>query len=100
MAANIVTKNKTKFRVNTDIGAFRQALYDAGYIDAAVNFIYNDKRAKNRRLKSWCLVNYYRPDRQTGSIEQLAIALEKYFGDRLISHNRYKGNNYIVCLKY
>ena len=94
-----------KYRTNTDIGAFRQALADAGFTEqAADGLIFNDKNDRSRRLKLWfggSVVNADEHQRQ-----QLHDALLKYFGDRMIMCGSYTSNNgwrkhtsYIVRLK-
>lgn len=94
-----------KYRTNTDVGAFRQALADAGFTEQAENGIFfNDKNDRSRRLKLWfggSVVNADEHQRQ-----QLHDALLKYFGDRMIMCGSYTSNNgwrkrtsYIVRLK-
>ncbi len=94
-----------KYRTNTDVGAFRQALADAGFTEqAADGLIFNDKNDRSRRLKLWfggSVVNADEHQRQ-----QLHDALLKYFGDRMIMCGSYTSNNgwrkhtsYIVRLK-
>ena len=94
-----------KYRTNTDVGAFRQALADAGFTEqAADGLIFNDKNDRSRRLKLWfggSVVNADEHRRQ-----QLHDALLKYFGDRMIMCGSYTSNNgwrkhtsYIVRLK-
>lgn len=94
-----------KYRTNTDVGAFRQALADAGFTEqAADGLIFNDKNDRSRRLKLWfggSVVNADEHQRQ-----QLRDALLKYFGDRMIMCGSYTSNNgwrkhtsYIVRLK-
>lgn len=97
---------KKKYRVDTDIGAFRQALADAGFADQAENgSFFNDKGVERRRLKLWfgravCEA----PEQQR---QQLTTALLKYFGDRLIMNGSYANEwdrrcnrlSYIVRLK-
>lgn len=94
-----------KYRTNTDVGAFRQALADAGFTGQAKNGIFfNDKNDRSRRLKLWfggSVVNADEHQRQ-----QLHDALLKYFGDRMIMCGSYTSNNgwrkhtsYIVRLK-
>lgn len=94
-----------KYRTDTDVGAFRQALADAGFTEQAENGIFfNDKNDRSRRLKLWfggSVVNADEHQRQ-----QLHDALLKYFGDRMIMCGSYTSNNgwrkhtsYIVRLK-
>lgn len=94
-----------KYRTNTDVGAFRQALADAGFTEQAENGIFfNDKNDRSRRLKLWfggSVVNADEHQRQ-----QLHDALLKYFGVRMIMCGSYTSNNgwrkhtsYIVRLK-
>lgn len=94
-----------KYRTGTDVGAFRQALADAGFTEqAADGLIFNDKNDRSRRLKLWfggSVVNADEHQRQ-----QLHDALLKYFGDRMIMCGSYTSNNgwrkhtsYIVRLK-
>lgn len=94
-----------KYRTGTDVGAFRQALADAGFTEQAENGIFfNDKNDRSRRLKLWfggSVVNADEHQRQ-----QLHDALLKYFGDRMIMCGSYTSNNgwrkhtsYIVRLK-
>lgn len=94
-----------KYRTGTDVGAFRQALADAGFTEqAADGLIFNDKNDRSRRLKLWfggSVVNADEHQRQ-----QLRDALLKYFGDRMIMCGSYTSNNgwrkhtsYIVRLK-
>ena len=83
--APIPTPSQKKYRINTDIGAFRQALADAGFVEQAEDgTIFNDKNVNSRRLKLWfgravC-------DAPVEQKEALGNALKKYFGDRLIDH--------------
>lgn len=95
-----------KYRTDTDVGAFRQALADAGFTEQAENGIFfNDKNDRSRRLKLWfggSVVNADEHQRQ-----QLHDALLKYFGDRMIMCGSYTSNNgwrkhtsYIVRLKW
>lgn len=94
-----------KYRTDTDVGAFRQALADAGFTEQAENGIFfNDKNDRSRRLKLWfggSVVNADEHQRQ-----QLHDALLKYFGVRMIMCGSYTSNNgwrkhtsYIVRLK-
>ena len=89
-AAPIPTPPQKKYRTNTDAGAFRQALADAGFVKQAEDgTIFNDKNVNSRRLKLWfgravC-------DAPAEQKEALGNALKKYFGDRLIDHGSHAG---------
>lgn len=95
-----------KYRTDTDIGAFRQALADAGFVEQAENGIFfNDKNVDSRRLKLWfgnAVVNAN--EKQDRALNN---ALLKYFGDRLIMCGSYAAawdqprgrKSYIVRLK-
>lgn len=87
-----------KYRTNTDVGAFRQALYDAGFRQGQADGpIFNDKGVDSRRLKLW-----FGKDIVDGSKVQmwaLNKALKKYFGDRLISHGKYVSEGYMAGMK-
>lgn len=84
-AAPIPTPPPKKYRTNTDAGAFRQALADAGFVKQAEDgTIFNDKNVNSRRLKLWfgravC-------DATGEQKEALGNALKKHFGDRLLDH--------------
>lgn len=105
VAAPLPKVPEKKYRTNTDVGAFRQALADAGFVEqAADGLIFNDKNVDSRRLKLWfggSVVNADEHQRQ-----QLRDALLKYFGDRMIMCGSYTSNNgwrkhtsYVVRLK-
>lgn len=97
-AAPLPKVPEKKYRTNTDIGAFRQALLDAGFSKQADSQIFNDKNVDSRRLKLW-----FGRSVVTGSVasrELLDQALKHYFGDRLISHGEHEYEySYIVRLK-
>lgn len=77
-----------KYRTDTDIGAFRQALADAGFVEQAENGIFfNDKNVDNRRLKLWFGTAVV--DAEEWQANALKAALLKYFGDRLIMCGSY-----------
>ena len=77
-----------KYRTNTDIGAFRQALADAGFVEQAENGIFfNDKNVDTRRLKLWFGTAVV--DAEEWQANALKAALLKYFGDRLIMCGSY-----------
>jgi hypothetical protein len=77
-----------KYRTNTDIGAFRQALADAGFVEQAENGIFfNDKNVDSRRLKLWFGTAVVDAEEWQG--QALRAALLKYFGDRLIMCGSY-----------
>ena len=95
-----------KYRTDTDIGAFRQALADAGFTEQAENGIFfNDKNVDSRRLKLW--FGRAVVEAEQWQANALNAALLKYFGDRLIMCGSYatewdKHRNrlsYIVRLK-
>lgn len=95
-----------KYRTDTDIGAFRQALADAGFTEQAENGIFfNDKNVDNRRLKLW--FGRAVVEAEQWQANALNAALLKYFGNRLIMCGSYatewdKHRNrlsYIVRLK-
>lgn len=95
-----------KYRTNTDVGAFRQALADAGFAEQAENGIFfNDKNVDNRRLKLW--FGRAVVEAEDWQANALKAALLKYFGDRLIMCGSYatewdkrRGTlSYIVRLK-
>ena len=84
--------NAKKFRTNTDVGSFRQALYNAGFIDRADELIFNDKNVDSRRLKLWfagSVVNATEAQKQ-----KLDLALQAQFGDRLLRHGAIKGSTW------
>ena len=89
-AAPIPTPPQKKYRTNTDVGAFRQALADVGFVKQAEDgTIFNDKNVNSRRLKLWfgravC-------DATNEQKEALDNALKKYFGDRLLDHGPHSG---------
>lgn len=77
-----------KYRTDTDIGAFRQALADAGFVEQAENGIFfNDKNVDSRRLKLWFGTAVVDAEEWQG--QALRAALLKYFGDRLIMCGSY-----------
>lgn len=79
-----------KYRTNTDVGAFRQALHDAGFVRQAEDgTIFNDKNVDSRRLKLYfggAVANADDDQRR-----KFADALKKYFGARLLDHGTYIG---------
>lgn len=95
-----------KYRTDTDIGAFRQALADAGFTEQAENGIFfNDKNVDSRRLKLW--FGRAVVEAEDWQANALKAALLKYFGNRLImcgsyatewDHRRNR-TSYIVRLK-
>lgn len=95
-----------KYRTDTDVGAFRQALADAGFVEQAENgFFFNDKNVDSRRLKLWFGRAVVEADQW--QVDALKAALLKYFGDRLIMCGSYATEwdrhrnrmSYIVRLK-
>lgn len=94
-----------KYRTNTDVGAFRQALHDAGFTDEADNIIFNDKRQNSRRLKLWFGRNVF--DASAAKQRKLAAALSRHFGNRLVETSADTGKgpggrtfSFIVRLKF
>lgn len=95
-----------KYRTDTDVGAFRQALADAGFVEQAENGIFfNDKNVDSRRLKLW--FGRAVVEAEDWQANALKAALLKYFGNRLImcgsyatewDHRRNR-TSYIVRLK-
>lgn len=77
-----------KYRTDTDTGAFRQALYDAGFVDQAERgSIFNDKGQETRRLKLWFARSVV--NAEDWQQQALKAALLKYFGKRLIMCGSY-----------
>lgn len=107
MTADVVQKQQAKFHVHTDIGKFRQALYNAGFVEQAENgFFFNDKNVDSRRLKLWFAAPVI--DASDDQKKKLEIALQDQFGDSLLSHGVYYQNrgwgqpqrrSYIIRLK-
>lgn len=87
--------NKPKYQIDTDTGAFRQALFEASFVKGADGTIFNDKNVDSRRLKLWG--GQINAHGTTTQLRRLDAALKKYFGDRLISHGTY-GSSYVVRL--
>lgn len=78
------------YRINTDVGAFRQALHDAGFVKQAEDgAIFNDKNVDSRRLKLY--FGGAVADASKAQKEKLGDALKKYFGERLLEHGPYIG---------
>lgn len=98
VAAPLPKVPEKKYRTNTDVGAFRQALADAGFVEqAADGLIFNDKNVDSRRLKLW--FGKAVVDGSKAQMWALNEALKKYFGDRLISHGKYVSEGYMADVK-
>lgn len=81
--SNDVPKKKPYFRTFTDVGAIRNALYDAGYHDIATSaFVYNDARTDGRRIKVAYVGTAFFDDR--ARYGKFCLALTNIFGDRLL----------------
>lgn len=81
--ATPLPKVKPLFRANTDTGKFRQALYDAGFQQTAINgTVYNDPRVGGNRLKLYFARSV--ADANTQQMDELNNQLLKQFGDRLL----------------
>lgn len=76
-----------KFRTDTDVGTFRQALYNCGFAAAADQIIFNDKNTDSRRLKLWFAGDVL--NASAARKEQLMEELNALFGDRLLMCGSY-----------
>jgi hypothetical protein len=94
-------KPEPTFRTSTDVGLFRQCLYNVGLPEAArEGIIYNDKNVASRRLKLDYTIGderemMYDPSGKT--VRELTELLVREFGDRFIRGEVY-GCGYVLHL--
>ena len=102
---NLTSPKPKKYRTTTDVGAFRQALYNCGFATAADSHIFNDKNTDSRRLKLWFASDVL--NSSVDSRDKLRNELVAQFGDRLLmcgsyhqkSDHRPNRVSYIIRLK-
>lgn len=84
---------KPYFRTFTDVGAIRNALYNAGYHDiATAASVYNDARANDRRIKVAYVGKAFFDDR--ARYGKFCLALTNIFGDRLLKVGPHTATSY------
>lgn len=90
------------FRINTDVGRFRQCLHDVGLVVSAnARQIYNDKNLASRRIKlDWISLSERAmwEDPDTVLAQDLVQCCREAFGERFIRAEKHGGYGFVLYL--
>ena len=83
-----------------DVGMFRKALFETGFVDQSERQIFNDRAQTFRRLKLWFATSVFIAEQTTQ--RRLEAKLREYFGDRILAMYFIKTTRYgapSLCIK-